>query len=162
MPEQEEIKFIIEVREDFCIKIINKTAYFLDPWEQEGLLNDDDRVAAMEFVCEFTEKLSSCKMLDVSASKITGECELYSVKEGFFEKEFLWKNVSAISPIAWWNGYCGRKKLNKIACKIFRLPATSAAVKRSFSRYSNVHAAKRNGLSNERAAKVVFVSQNIN
>ena len=35
-------------------------------------------------------------------------------------------------------------------------------MERSFSCYSNVHTAKRNRLSNERAAKVVFVSENIN
>ena len=93
----------------------------------------------MEFVCEFAEKLSSCKMLDVSASKIFQECALYSAIEGFFEKVFLWKNVSAISPIAWWNGYCDRKELNRIACKILRLSATSAAVQQSLSYYSNVH-----------------------
>ena len=58
--------------------------------------------------------------------------------------------------------YCGRKELNKIACKILRLPATSAAVERSFSCCSNVYTAKRNRLSNKRAAKVVFVSQNLN
>ena len=101
------------------------------------------------------------KKLDVSASKISEECALYSAKEGFFEKVFSWKNVSAISPIAWWNGYYGRKELNKMSSKILRLPATSAAVERSFSCYSNVHTAKRNRLSNERAAKVIFVSQTI-
>ena len=106
LSEQQEIKSIIEVREDFCIKIIHKAAYSLDPLEQGRLLYDNDRVAAMEFFCELAEKLSSCKMLDVSASKISEECALYSAKEVFFEKVFLWKNVSAISPIAWWNGYC--------------------------------------------------------
>ena len=121
LSEQEEIKSIIEVREDFCIKIIHKTAYFLDPREQGRLLHDDDRVAAMEFVCELAEKLSSCKMLDVSASKISEECALYLAKEGFFEKVCFWQNVSAISPIAWWNGYCGLKELNNIACKIFKI-----------------------------------------
>ena len=116
----------------------------------------------MKFVCELAEKLSSCKTLDVSASKLFEECALHSAKKGFFEKVYLWTNVSANSPIAWWNGYCGRKELNKIACKILRLPATSAAVERSFSCYSNVHTAIRNRLSNERAEKLVFVSQNIN
>ena len=115
LSEQEKIKSIIEYREDFSIKIIRKAAYFLDSWVQGRLLNDDDRVAAMEFVCELAEKLSSYKTLDMSASKISEECALYSVKEGFFEKVFLWKNVSAISSIAWWNGHCGGKKLNKIA-----------------------------------------------
>ena len=162
LSEQEEIKYIIEVREYFCIKIIHKAAYFLDSREQGRSFNDDDRVAAMAFVCELAEKLSSCKILDVSESKISEECAFYSAKEGFFEKVFLWKNVSVISPIVQWNGYCGRKELNKIACKILRLPATSAAVERSFSCYSNVHTAKRNRLSNERPAKVVFVSQNTN
>ena len=127
MSEQEEIKSIIDVR-DFCIKIINKAACFLDPREQGRLLSDNGRIAAMEFVCELAVKLSSCKMLDVSASKISEECALYSAKEKFFEKVFLWENVSVICPIAWWNGYCGRKVLNKIACKILRLPPTSAAV----------------------------------
>ena len=128
LSEQEEIKSIIEAREDFCIKIIHKAAYFLDPREQGRLLNDDDRVAVMEFICELAEKLSCCNMLNASTSKLPEECALYSAKEGFYEKMFLWKNVSAISPIAWWNGYCGRQELNKIACKILRLPATSAAV----------------------------------
>ena len=100
LSELEEIKSIIEAREDFCIKIIHKAACFLDPREQGRSLNDDNRVAAMEFVCELAEKLSSCKMLNMSASKISEECALYSAKEGFFEKVFLWKNVSAISPIA--------------------------------------------------------------
>ena len=86
--EQEEVKSIIEVREDFSIKIIHKAAYFLDSWEQRRLL-DDDRVAAMEFVCKLTEKLSSCKMLNISASKISEERALYSDKEGFFGKVFL-------------------------------------------------------------------------
>ena len=81
----------------------------------------------MEFVCELTEKLSSCKILNVSVSKISEECALYSAEDEFFEKVLLW-NVFAISPIAWWNGYCGRKELNKLACKLLRLPPTSAAV----------------------------------
>ena len=59
LSEQEEIKSFIEVRKDFCIKIIHKAAYFLDSREQRRLLNDDDRVAAMEFVCELAEKLFS-------------------------------------------------------------------------------------------------------
>ena len=101
MSEQEEIKSIFEVREDFCIKIIHKAAYFLDTREQGRLLDDDDRVAAMKFDCELAEKLFFCKMLNVSASKISEECALYSAKERFFVKVFLWKKVSTISPIAW-------------------------------------------------------------
>ena len=128
------------------------------------MFNDDERAIAIEFVCELAKKLPSCKILDVSPSKISEECAIYSAKEGFFEKEFLRKNVSAISPIAWWNGYCGSKELNNIACKIVRLPATSAAVEQSFSCYSTAYTTKQNGLSNEREAKVVpvYVFRDIN
>ena len=64
LSEQKEIKSTDEVREDFCIKIIHKGAYFLDPREQGRLLNDDDRVAAMEFVCELANNcpLAKCWM----------------------------------------------------------------------------------------------------
>ena len=45
----------------------------------------------MKFVCELAEKLSSCKMLDVSAFKISEERALYSAKEEFFEEVFFGK-----------------------------------------------------------------------
>ena len=41
------------------------------------------------------------------------------------------------------------------------MPATTAAVERSFSCYSNIHSAKRNRLSNDRASKLVYVSLNL-
>ena len=99
---------MIKVREDFCIKSIHKDAYFLDPREQGRLLNDDDKVAAIKFVCKLAEKLSSCKLLDVSAPKISEECALFSAKEEFFVTVFLWKNVSAVSngPLYQWVFSC--------------------------------------------------------
>lgn len=39
-------------------------------------------------------------------------------------------------------------KLSKIATKILSLPATFAAVKRSFSTYKDVHITKKNRLKN--------------
>ena len=80
------------------MKIIHNAAYFLNRREQGRLLNDDDRVAAMEFVCELTEKLSSCKMLDVSVSKISEECAIYSAKERFFEKIYFYARMFLLFP----------------------------------------------------------------
>ena len=48
-----------------------------------------------------------------------------------------------------------------MAIRVLRLPATTAAVKRSFSCCSNIHSAKRNRLSNDRASKLVYVSLNL-
>ena len=74
---------------------------------------------------------------------------------------FLWKNIANISPVSWWNGNCSNQELSKIAGRLFKLPSTTAAVERSFSFYSNIHTTKRNRLTNDRASKLVFVSQNI-
>ena len=74
---------------------------------------------------------------------------------------FLWKNIANISPVFWWNGYCTNQELSKIGGRLLKLPWTTAAVERFFSCYSNIHTAKRNRLTNDRASKLVFVSQNI-
>ena len=72
----------------------------------------------------------------------------------------LWQNIANISPVSWWNGYCTNQELSKIAGRLLKLPSI-AAVERSFSCYSNIHAAKRNRLTNYRASKLAFVFQNI-
>ena len=74
---------------------------------------------------------------------------------------FLWKNIENVSPVSCWNGYCANQELIKIAGRLLDLPLTTAAVERSFSCYSNIHTAKCNRLTNDRASKLVFVSQNI-
>ena len=52
-------------------------------------------------------------------------------------------------------------ELSKLASKLLSLPPTSAAVERLFSRYSWIHSTKRNRLSTERAAKLVYVAHNL-
>lgn len=42
-----------------------------------------------------------------------------------------------------------------------KLPATSAACERSFSTYSAIHTSKRNRLTNDRAAKIVYIAHNL-
>ena len=70
-------------------------------------------------------------------------------------------NYANISPVSWWNSCCTNQELSKIAGRLLKLPSTTAAVERSFSCNSNIHTAKRNRLTNDRASKLVFVSQNI-
>lgn len=48
-----------------------------------------------------------------------------------------------------------------MALKILGAPATSAACERSFSKFSNIQSAKKNKLTNERAAKLLFISENM-
>ena len=56
--EQEAIATILDERESFCIKMIHKSAYFLDLRYHGQLLSDEDKFAAIQFVCELAEKFS--------------------------------------------------------------------------------------------------------
>ena len=126
------------------------------------LLCDEEKVSAIEFICGLAETFSSCELLTVDSSKVHQDCVLHSAKDRFYAMPFLWKNIANISPVSWWNGYFTKQKLSKIAGRLLKLPSTTAAVERSLSCYSNIHTAKRNRLTNDRASKLVFVSQNIN
>ena len=158
--EQAVIATILDDREKFCIKMIHKSAYLLDPRYHGELLSDEDKLAAIQFVCELAEKFSTSELLDVDSLKVQQDCVLYAAKNVFFANNFLWKNVAKMSPLAWWNAYSSNQEITKVAVRILRLPATTAAVERSFSCYSNIHSAKRYRLSNDRASKLVFVSLN--
>ena len=63
LQEQEKIVTIFAEREEFCIKIIHKVAYFLDPHEHGILLCDEEKVAAIEFICGLAKTFFSCELL---------------------------------------------------------------------------------------------------
>ena len=144
LQKQEKIARIFAERKELCIKIIHKAAYYLDPREHGMLLCDEEKVAAIEFICDLPETFSSCKLLSVDSSIVHQDCVLYSEKDGFYAMPFLWKNIANISPVSWWNGYCTNQELIKIAGRLQKLLSTTAAVERSFSCYSNIRRAKRN------------------
>lgn len=109
------------------------------------------------------EAIHSIAMQDpsIEEDKILGEVSDYRSKEMLFSKAFVWNVVDHTSPTSWWGGICASLELSKIASNILKLPPTSAAVERSFSRHSNIHSAKRNRLTTERAAKLVYIGHNI-
>ena len=106
LQEQEKIAAIFAEWDKFCTKIIHKAAYFLGPREHGMLLCDEEKVAAIEFICGLAETFSSCELLIVDSLKAHQDCVLYSAKDGFYAMSFLWKNITSISPFSWWNGYC--------------------------------------------------------
>ena len=82
LQEQEKIATIFAEREEFCIKIIHKAAYFLDPRKHEMLLCDEEKVAAIEFMCGLAKTFSSCELLTVDSSKVPQDCVLYLARLG--------------------------------------------------------------------------------
>lgn len=104
---------------------------------------------------------AAIKMPEVDAEIVLAELANYRAKSGFFSKHFLWQSVNLITPVAWWKGVCGATELSKLAVRFLELPATSAACERTFSTYGGVHTLKRNRLTNDRAGKLVYISQNL-
>lgn len=100
-------------------------------------------------------------MPGIDESAVLIDLANYRAKSEFFSKTFLWESVSKITPTAWWKGFCSSTELCKLASRFLELPATSAACERSFSTYGGVHTKKRNRLTNERAAKIVYISHNL-
>lgn len=100
-------------------------------------------------------------MPTVNDDQVLGELADYRSKENFFAKPFVWKSVQKTTPTSWWNGICCSTQLSQVASNILSLPPTSAAVERSFSRHAFIHSAKRNRLTTDRAAKLVFIGHNL-
>ena len=92
--EQETIATILDTQENFCIKMIHKLAYFLDPRFYGELLSDEDKLAAIQFVGELAKKFSTSELLDVDSLKVQQDYILYAAKNGVFANSFLWKNVA--------------------------------------------------------------------
>ncbi|CAH0562808.1 unnamed protein product [Brassicogethes aeneus] len=104
---------------------------------------------------------ASQKIPEIDENTILMELANYQAKEDFFKKDFLWLAVEKLSPIAWWKGFCKNTQISKLAVRFLSLPATSAACERSFSTYGSIHTAKKNRLTNEKAAKLVYISHNL-
>lgn len=91
------------------------------------------------------------------------ELAQYRSNEGLWSNNFVSSTeIQNLNPYTWWKGICGSTYLNKIAVAILSLPPSSAATERSFSTFSLIHTKKRNRLTNERAAKLLYIHQNRN
>ena len=108
--EQETIATILDTRENFCTKMIHKSAYFLDHRYHGEFLSDENKLAAIQFVCELAKKFSTSELLDVDSLKVQQDCILYAAKKGVFANSFLAK----MSPVAWWNAYFSNQEITKV------------------------------------------------
>ncbi|XP_050064737.1 uncharacterized protein LOC126553636, partial [Aphis gossypii] len=118
-------------------------------------LTNDEELQGIECIAKIARHSDN-----VDEGHILAEFALYKVKEGLWSKSFIWDTVSKISATTWWNGLCSSSQLSIIATRIIQLPATSAACERTFSSYGNIHTAKRNRLTNDRAGNVSSVLVN--
>lgn len=156
--EEKNIMKSLKIRKEFCISNIHNAAHLLDPKYLGKCLNTEEHSDAVEFIYQLSKKLDN---LDVDAKQVIADLCHFKNKTGPFCKEYLWAAINDTNGLNWWNAFCSEIELSKIAIKILSLPATSAAVERTFSSYKDVHSLKRNRLTNERASKLVFIKHNL-
>lgn len=144
-------------RKNFCISNIHNAAHLLDPKYFGKCLNPEEHSNAVEFIYQLSKKLDC---LDVDARQVIADIGNFKNKTGPFSKKYLWAAINDTNGLNYWNAFCSETELSKITIKVLSLPATSAAVERTFSSYKDVHSLKRNRLTNERVSKLVFRKHN--
>lgn len=153
---KDQIMLFLENRKIFCITSLHYAANILDPMLHGKNLTSDEELEGIECIAKTARNTDN-----VDEGIILAEFAQYKVKQGLWSKSFLWNTTNKISATAWWNGLCSSTQLSKIATRIIQLPATSAACERTFSTYGNIHTAKRNRLTNDRAGKLVYINHNL-
>lgn len=155
--EKTELLEFVDKREKFVIKPIHYAAELLDPKSQGSELDETQILSAIECILNIARN-----KLNIKEQEIIDEIANYRCRSGkLFGNNFIWKS-SFHNPVSWWKGLCSSSSLSKVASRILMMPASSAATERSFSVYSHIHSKKRNRLTNDRAAKLLYVSHNEN
>jgi hypothetical protein len=145
-----DLKTKFEERQTNALKPIHFAATILNPKNQGGQLTDQENVDGCEIIFNFGNESTDVLM----------QLSDYKTHKNLWEKEFIWKMAATTEPVTWWQTLFAHTDLGKIAVKILTIPATSAAVERSFSTFSNIHSKKRNRLKTNTAGKLTYISHN--
>lgn len=154
--EEKEVKAIFTRRREFSITKIHYAANLLDPNYKGMHLTESEIIDAFEIIHDVAEN-----MPDTDGSVVMGELADYRSNQKIFSKSYIWTALNHTTPTSWWSGLCGSTQLSKIATGVLNLPPTSASVERSFSKHANIHSLKRNRLTTDRAAKLLYIAHNL-
>ena len=86
----------------------------------------------------------------------------YSNREGMFGDPWHIDAIKTTSAPLWWREYGGEKiELQHVAVRVLSVAASSGSCERNWSSFNFVHTKKRNRLSVQRAANLVYVYCNM-
>jgi len=124
-------------------------AYILDPRWRDKQINYIDY--------QDGEKLIS-KLAGDNWNTVNSQLKIFFTYGGPFTKCPVNEN-----PVTYWttiSKFIGYDKISELGIKILGFPMSSAAVERSFSTIRHIHTWKRNSLTRDHLAKLVFVCYN--
>lgn len=155
--EENECFSALQNRKNMALKPIHFAANLLDPSFLGEHLNNEEHIAAMEFIYNIINKHP--QFIDNKEAIFT-DVTNYCAKSGLWAFDYVWISVKNVDCLSWWQAICKNTKLKDLAVAVLSLPTSSAATERSFSTYSFIHNKKRNRLTAERAGKLMFVAHN--
>lgn len=150
-------------RKSMALKKIHFAAHLLDGRNKGKCLNNSECIDAVEFISSLSTRMN------LNIPDILSELAMYRTCEGLWSKKFIWDSLkkrsdgTQIGLLTWWKGICSSSILSQIAIAIFSCPPTSASATtgHSLSTYGFIHTAKQNCLTDEQAAKLVYVKHNL-
>lgn len=151
--EEKEVKAIFLRRKEFSITKVHFAANLLDPNYKGTHLTENEVV---ELISDIANDRSGVDGRVVMAKLVD-----YRSLQKIFSKLFVQSAINHTTPTSWWYGLYGSTQLSKLAKAILNLPPPSAAVERSFSKHARVYSLKRNKLTTDRAAKLIYIAHNL-
>jgi hypothetical protein len=137
---------------------LHRAAYALDPEHQMHSWHTDTFI---------TEALEDCFERyygddTESVAKAEAQLETYRTRSGRFAREACVINMEKMSSWAWWAKYGGNTpELQRFAMEVLSLVAGACSCERNWSAFDFVHSKKRNKLSAEKSAELVYIFSNL-
>jgi hypothetical protein len=127
-----------------------ETAFLLDPRH-------------MNYACDSTVVAVAIEWMQKRCPAAVPSFMMFRSRLGFFSSPAIWTESVVNDPLAWYKTLVrpSFQDLSDFACKILSIPASSAAVERVWSIFGHLHSATRNRITDERAAKLLYVKVNL-
>ena len=95
-------------------------------------------------------------------AKAEAQLETYRTRSGRFAREACVLNMKKMSSWAWWARYGGNTpELQRFTMEVLSLVAGACSCERNWSAFDFVHSKKRNKLSAEKSAELVYIFSNL-
>lgn len=141
---------------------VHYAANLLDPRTRANALTDDEIIEGISYIS------FRANAMHTNRNEVISDLAFYRTKQGLWAKQFVWEALEAtaadeneLTAVSWWNGICSSSPLAKIASAVLQCVTSTIRTEKFLNTYTPAHAKRLNGLSNTRAAKLVYITQNL-
>lgn len=149
------IKQKLSERRKFMFHPCQLAANFLNPKLKGKNLSEEEMSTAIDFI------VNMGSYLNLNEAELLKDIADYRIKNSLWKSLIIWKAAEATEPSSWWQAYCDKRDISKIAVILLNIPSTATACERNWKTFSTTKTKKRNRLTISRTNKLVFVKHNL-